>query len=74
MEDELDLSRLFRVLLDGRWWIMAITLLFALCGVAYALLATPVYQADALVQVEDKKEAMRDFFDRDDRSQNRESG
>ncbi|MGK2908017.1 MAG: GNVR domain-containing protein, partial [Desulfuromonadales bacterium] len=67
VDDELDLSRLWRVLIDGGWWIIATTALFALVGVAYALVATPIYQADSLVQVEGKKEATRDFFDRADR-------
>ncbi|MGM0927690.1 MAG: polysaccharide biosynthesis tyrosine autokinase [Pseudomonadota bacterium] len=53
-EDEIDLGRLFGLLLDHKWLIIAVTFLFTLGGVAYALLATPVYRADALVQVENK--------------------
>ncbi len=51
-DDEIDLGRLFGLLLDHKWWILIVTALFTLGGVIYALLATPVYQADALVQVE----------------------
>ncbi|WP_416137224.1 polysaccharide biosynthesis tyrosine autokinase [Halomonas sp. HK25] len=51
-DDEIDLGRLFGLLLDHKWLILAITALFALGGVVYALLATPIYQSDALVQVE----------------------
>ena len=51
-DDEIDLGRLFGLLLDHKWLIIAVTALFAFVGVVYALLATPVYQADALVQVE----------------------
>ena len=51
-DDEIDLGRLFGLLLDHKWLIIAVTALFAFAGVVYALLATPVYQADALVQVE----------------------
>lgn len=51
-DDEIDLARLFGLLLDHIWLIIAITFMFALGGVAYALLVTPVYQGDALVQVE----------------------
>ncbi len=54
-EDEIDLGRLLGQLLDNKWLIAGITSLFALAGVLYALCATPVYQADALVQVEQKK-------------------
>ncbi|MCE8014827.1 polysaccharide biosynthesis tyrosine autokinase [Halomonas sp. MCCC 1A17488] len=53
-DDEIDLGRLFGLLLDHKGWIVAITALFSLLGVAYALLATPIYRADALVQVESK--------------------
>jgi len=51
-DDDIDLGRLFGLLLDHKWLIIAVTALFAFAGVVYALLATPVYQADALVQVE----------------------
>ncbi|MFC3024831.1 polysaccharide biosynthesis tyrosine autokinase [Vibrio zhugei] len=52
--DEIDLGQLFGTLLDGKWVIVSITCLFLLIGVAYALLATPIYQSDALIQVEQK--------------------
>ncbi|WP_253451549.1 polysaccharide biosynthesis tyrosine autokinase [Halomonas sp. Y3] len=51
-EDEIDLGRLFGLLLDHKWLIISITFVFALAGVVYAMLATPIYQGDALVQVE----------------------
>ncbi|MBR7889308.1 polysaccharide biosynthesis tyrosine autokinase [Marinomonas sp. A79] len=50
--DEIDLGQLFGALIDARWLIIAITSLFAVIGVAYALLATPIYKADVLMQVE----------------------
>ena len=56
--DEIDLGKLFGILLDNRWNIIAITFVFAVVGVAYALLATPVYKADALIQVETKSSGM----------------
>src|SRR5699024_4542909 len=51
-DDEIDLGRLFGLLLDNKWLIIAVTALFAMAGIAYAMLATPIYQSDALVQVE----------------------
>lgn len=51
-DNEMDLRRLVGLLVDHRWMILFITVLFALGGVAYAFLAVPVYQGDALVQVE----------------------
>lgn len=53
-EDEIDLGRLLGLLLDGKWTIIAITFIAAVIGVSYALLATPEYKANALLQVEEK--------------------
>lgn len=50
----IDLGRLLGLMLDNKWLITGITGFFAIAGVIYALCATPVYQADALVQVEQK--------------------
>lgn len=50
--EDIDLVRLFGVLIDHKWMIVIITFLAAVVGVAYALLTTPIYRADALVQVE----------------------
>ncbi|WP_019623638.1 polysaccharide biosynthesis tyrosine autokinase [Thioalkalivibrio thiocyanoxidans] len=52
-EGELDIGRLLGQLLDHKWLIIFITALFAAAGAAYSTLSTPIYQADALVQVED---------------------
>ncbi|MEQ9916348.1 tyrosine-protein kinase Wzc [Pectobacterium aroidearum] len=50
--DEIDLGRLLGTLLDHRWLIVGATAIFAIVGILYATLATPVYKADALIQVE----------------------
>ncbi len=50
--DEIDLSRLLGTLIDHRWLIIGITALFSVAGIIYSLFATPIYQADAMVQVE----------------------
>ena len=52
--DEIDLGKLLGVLLDARWLIIVTTFAFTVIGIAYAILATPIYRADALVQVEEK--------------------
>ncbi|WBA13931.1 polysaccharide biosynthesis tyrosine autokinase [Salinivibrio proteolyticus] len=57
-DDEIDLSKLLGHLIDGKWIIVACTLLFAVVGVAFAILATPIYKADALIQVEQKEGGM----------------
>lgn len=54
-KDEIDLGRLFGELIDHRKLIILVTALFTLFALVYALFATPIYQADALVQVEQKQ-------------------
>ncbi|MFC5694246.1 polysaccharide biosynthesis tyrosine autokinase [Pseudomonas sp. GCM10022186] len=54
-DDEIDLLALAGTLLDAKWIIVGITSFFTVLGVAYAVLTPPVYQATALVQVEEKK-------------------
>jgi len=56
--DEIDLGKLFGILLDARWSIVTVTFIFAVFGISYALLATPIYKADALIQVEQKSSGM----------------
>ncbi|EMB5919139.1 polysaccharide biosynthesis tyrosine autokinase [Klebsiella pneumoniae] len=53
--DEIDLGRLFGELIDHRKLIISVTSLFTLISLVYAIFATPIYQADALVQVEQKQ-------------------
>ncbi|TWX72949.1 polysaccharide biosynthesis tyrosine autokinase [Colwellia sp. C1TZA3] len=50
---EIDLTRLFGLLLDKKWLIVVVTTAFTLIGIGYALLATPIYKADALIQIEE---------------------
>jgi tyrosine-protein kinase Etk/Wzc len=50
--DEIDIGRLFGTVLEARWWVLGITAVFALLAVIYVLFATPIYKADALVQIE----------------------
>ena len=51
-EDEIDLRELLGTLVDRKWWILGTTAVFFVLSVAYALLAAPVYRAQAMVQVE----------------------
>lgn len=53
--DEIELGRLIGELIDHRKLIISITALFTLIALVYALFATPIYQADALIQVEQKQ-------------------
>ncbi|MFJ3354504.1 tyrosine-protein kinase Wzc [Serratia liquefaciens] len=50
--DDVDLGRLLGELVDNRWLIIGVTALFLTLGILYCLFATPIYRADAMVQVE----------------------
>ncbi|MBC6500453.1 tyrosine-protein kinase Wzc [Citrobacter freundii] len=50
--DEIDIGRLVATVVEARWWVLGITAVFALCAAVYTLFATPIYSADALVQIE----------------------
>lgn len=54
-DDEIDLRDLIGSVVEGRWWVAGITAAALSVGVLYALVATPIYQVNALVQVEDSK-------------------
>jgi tyrosine-protein kinase Etk/Wzc len=53
-DDDIDLRALLGTLRDHKWLIAVITFVFFIISVAYAVLATPIYQASASVQVEKK--------------------
>ena len=53
--DEINLLDLLDVVLDSRWLIAGVTAVALTGGAAYALLSTPIYQANTLIQVEDSK-------------------
>jgi len=61
--DEIDLRHLLGALVDHKWLIVGVTGAFLAASVAYALLATPVYRANALVQVESKMPAVPGIAD-----------
>ncbi|MBZ0056617.1 tyrosine-protein kinase Wzc [Leclercia adecarboxylata] len=50
--DEIDIGRLIGTVVEARWWVIGITAVFAVAAVIYTLFATPIYSADALVQIE----------------------
>ncbi|SLJ89719.1 tyrosine-protein kinase Etk/Wzc [Enterobacter sp. NFR05] len=50
--DEIDVGRLIGTVVEARWWVLGITGLFAAAAIVYCLFATPIYSADALVQIE----------------------
>ncbi|KQN43709.1 polysaccharide biosynthesis tyrosine autokinase [Rouxiella silvae] len=53
--DEIDLGRLIGELIDHRKLIISVTAVFTVLAIVYALFATPIFQADAMIQVEQKQ-------------------
>lgn len=53
--DEIELGRLIGELVDHRRLIIAVTSVFTLIALLYAIFATPIYQANVLIQVEQKQ-------------------
>lgn len=61
-EDEIDLVHYLDVLLANRWLIALIAAVVLTLGLAYSFLASPVYQADILVQVEDSPNSAKSLL------------
>jgi tyrosine-protein kinase Etk/Wzc len=57
-DEEIDLGALIGTLIDRKLLIVSIIALFALAGIAVALFSTPVYNATAMIQVEDNNSSM----------------
>ncbi|VTQ53637.1 Putative tyrosine-protein kinase in cps region [Campylobacter jejuni] len=53
--DEINLDRIIGELIDNRKLILLVTAIFTIVAILYALLVTPIYQSDALIQVEQKQ-------------------
>lgn len=49
-EDEIDLRELFGIIWKGKWWIIAVTFIFAVASVGIALYLPNEYKATAVVQ------------------------
>lgn len=56
-DDFINLGEIIAVLLEYKWLILAVTFFAVFIGAVTAFVSTPIYRADALVQVEDKKSA-----------------
>lgn len=50
--DEIDIGRLVGTVIEAKWWVAGITAVFAAAAIVYAIFATPIYSADALVRIE----------------------
>ena len=61
-DDVIHLSEYLDILIDRKWLVAGITLVAVVLGVAYALLSTPIYQSNLLVQVEDSAPDAKNFL------------
>ncbi|WP_269844776.1 polysaccharide biosynthesis tyrosine autokinase [Methyloprofundus sedimenti] len=61
-EDEIDLRELIGTLLENKWLIILITIIAFVIGIVKVTLETPIYQADAMLQVESSQSMMIDPF------------
>lgn len=62
-DDEIDLLALFANLWAQKHLLAAITATFMVLGVSYALIAEPVYQANSVIQVEEKSPSLPGMSD-----------
>jgi tyrosine-protein kinase Etk/Wzc len=56
--DEIDLGRVIGVLWAGKLWIVFISVLFLAGGLLFVLATPPTYQADALLQLEERNASL----------------
>ncbi|SFP63726.1 tyrosine-protein kinase Etk/Wzc [Variovorax sp. PDC80] len=61
-DDAFRVSEYLDILIDRRWLVAAITGVAVALGMAYAMLSTPVYQSNLLIQVEDSAPDAKSFL------------
>jgi len=61
-DDAINLSEYLDILLDRKWLVVGVTAAALAIGTAYALLATPIYQSNLLIQVEDSAPDAKNFL------------
>ncbi|MDQ0024203.1 tyrosine-protein kinase Etk/Wzc [Variovorax paradoxus] len=61
-DDDIHLSELIDIVIDHKWLVATITAVSLALGAAYALLSTPIYQSNLLVQVEDAAPDAKGFL------------
>ncbi|MGJ7607605.1 polysaccharide biosynthesis tyrosine autokinase [Variovorax sp. LT1R20] len=61
-DDEIRLSEYLDILIDRKWLVAGVTVVAVALGLAYALLSTPIYQSNLLVQVEDSAPDAKNFL------------
>ena len=62
-EDEIDIGKLFDILMNGRIFLAVAIAVFSLVGFFHGQLATPIFKADGLIQIEDSAPSIPGFDD-----------
>lgn len=57
-EDEINLDELLGILVDGKWLIILITLIFLFAGISKTIIDKPVYKADVLLQINETSQKL----------------
>ena len=63
INQEIDLMSLFGALIDRKYFIIALTTIIMIIGLVYSVFSTPVYQATAMIQVEESGGSVPGFDD-----------
>jgi tyrosine-protein kinase Etk/Wzc len=61
-EEGIDLIEYWDIILDNRWIIAGIAALACVIGIAYTMIATPIYESNLLIQVEDSAGSTKNLF------------
>lgn len=61
-DDAIRLSEYLDILIDRRWLVSSVVCIAIALGIAYALLSTPIYQSNLLIQVEDSAPDAKNFL------------
>ena len=59
--ETLNLQDMIGDILENRWLVLGIATLVFLIGIALAITATPIYQADVLLQIEEKQSGLSEL-------------
>lgn len=62
-DDQINFRELFDIVWSGRWVVLFVLILAVFGGVSYALLASPVYESQGLVQVEQEQNGIGKSID-----------
>ncbi|MDH5612567.1 MAG: polysaccharide biosynthesis tyrosine autokinase [Gammaproteobacteria bacterium] len=58
-EDEIDLSEMVGTLIENRYLIVSVMTVFFVISVLYSFLSSPIYKADAVLQIDEQSSSMK---------------